>query len=99
MMSNLTYSKSNRVNQLNQLNHLASARHWLIEKLQEFRDKKALNQQIKLLKSLDYHILEDMGIDIGALYSAHPRIKRTETPERYYHLKSLMRPTFFVRLR
>lgn len=97
MTNILTHSKVNHANHFGPLSYLTSATAWLTQKLQKHRDKKSLSQQIKLLKSLDHHLLWDMGIDIEALYAAHPRIELMETSEPYQHRSALTLP--LIRLR
>jgi hypothetical protein len=67
------------------LSHMVNATDWLIEKLHDFRDKRELSHQIKLLQSLDRHILWDMGVDIKALFSSEPKIIRVEPDDMDFH--------------
>jgi uncharacterized protein YjiS (DUF1127 family) len=97
MTSILDHSKSNHAIHFGQSNDLVSATNWFAKKWQEYRDKKSLNQQIKLLKTLDHHILWDIGIDIDALYAAHPRIELIETSEPYRQRSPILLPLARIR--
>jgi hypothetical protein len=97
MTSLSDHSKLNHAIRFGPLSYLASATGWLTQKLQKRRNKKILSQQIKLLKSLDHHLLWDIGVDIVALYADHPRIELIETSELYRQRSAVFLPLTRIR--
>ncbi len=62
---------------------LIEATHWVADKLEIHHAHKEFDHEVKRLQSLDRHMLEDMGIDIEALFDRHPQIlrKKSAAPE------------------
>jgi hypothetical protein len=60
---------------------LVNASHWVADVVEDLHSHKTLQQQVAYLRSLDRHILQDMGIDIEALFNLHPHISQADGPE------------------
>ena len=54
--------------------NLATVFGWVIQKLDQYRIQKANKKHIAYLRTLDRHILADMGVDIAALGTARPTL-------------------------
>lgn len=51
--------------------------HWLAGQYEHHHQKHIDRTHISYLRGLDRHMLSDIGVDLKALYSLNPVIKRT----------------------
>jgi uncharacterized protein YjiS (DUF1127 family) len=50
---------------------------WLKSEYEHHHQKQVEKLQVSHLRELDHHMLSDIGVDLRALYSSHPEIKRS----------------------
>jgi hypothetical protein len=74
--------------------HLADAKHfqssehvqsmpvftWLKQRFEARHQKQVAKRQIAYFGTLDHHFLEDMGVDMAALWEDHPSLARFAPP-------------------
>jgi hypothetical protein len=56
--------------------HVAAAHTWINGKLDAFRRTRIAKRDIAYLRTMDRHMLTDMGIDISALGEIYPSLGR-----------------------
>jgi hypothetical protein len=57
--------------------HAAAVRTWIKGKLDAFRQTRIAKRDTAYLRTLDRHMLNDMGIDISALVEIYPSLGRS----------------------
>ena len=57
--------------------HAATVRTWITWKLDALRRKRIAKRDIVYLRTMDRHMLKDMGIDISALGEIYPSLERS----------------------
>jgi uncharacterized protein YjiS (DUF1127 family) len=57
--------------------HAAAVRTWIKGKLDAFRQTQIAKREITYLRTMDRHLLADMGIDISALGEIYPSLERS----------------------
>lgn len=62
---------------LQSTSHVAAVRTWIKVKLDAFRQTRVAKRDTSYLRTLDRHMLRDMGIDISALGEVYPSIERS----------------------
>lgn len=60
--------------QLTQTRPLTTLRGWLSQKYKQHSEKQVSKRHIAYLRTLDRHILDDMGVDTAALGAAQPKL-------------------------
>ena len=62
---------------LQSTSHVAAVRTWIKGKLDAFRRTRVAKREITYLRTMDGHMLKDMGIDISALGEVYPSLERS----------------------
>jgi hypothetical protein len=61
------------------ISHTVTFRAWIKGKLHAFRQARIAKQETTYLRTMDRHMLTDMGIDISALGKIYPSLGRAPT--------------------
>ena len=61
------------------ISHVAAVQSWINGKLDAFRRTRIAKREITYLRTMDRHLLTDMGIDISALGEIYPSLERSPT--------------------
>jgi hypothetical protein len=56
---------------------IAAVRTWITRKLDALRQRRIAKRDTAYLRTMDRHMLKDMGIDISALGEIQPSLKRS----------------------
>jgi hypothetical protein len=65
------------------LPHADTVSTWITRKLDALRQKRIAKRDAAYLRTMDHHMLKDMGIDISALGEIYPSLERSRSSLKY----------------
>lgn len=68
---------------LQSTSHVAAVRTWIKGQLDAFRQTRVAKREIAYLRTMDRHLLTDMGIDISALSEIYPSLESAPNSRKF----------------